>query len=59
MLIEEIEKNIMSCSLLADRKCPHQLLMERLILIPQILTPEQLQEYESLSCPNNCPDYKI
>jgi hypothetical protein len=58
MLIEEIEENIMSCPVLADGKCPHQLLMERLCLIPQILNPEQLQEYESLSCPNNCPANK-
>jgi len=46
-----IEEKLMSCLLFADRKCPHQLLMERLYLVPQILTPEQFEEYENLCCP--------
>lgn len=45
-----IEAQIDSCPLFAEGKCPNQLLMERIYLFPQILTPEQLEEYENLCC---------
>ena len=55
MSIEEIERKITLCSVFADRKCPHRLLLERLYLFPQILTPEQLEDSENLCCA--CTEY--
>jgi len=45
-----IEARIQNCTLFHKEKCPHQLEMERVILIPQLLTPEQLQSYENMPC---------
>jgi len=45
-----IEDRILNCTFFHKEKCPHQLEMERVILIPQLLTPEQLQRYENLRC---------
>ena len=45
-----IEDQINSCPFFAEGKCPNQLLMERIYLVPHFLTPEQLKEYENLSC---------
>jgi len=45
-----LEDRINSCPFLAEGKCPDQLLMERIYLVPQIFTPEQLEECENLCC---------
>ena len=40
-----------SCNLFGKQKCPYQREMERAYLIPQLLDPAQLLEYESLCLP--------
>ena len=45
-----IEDQIRNCDLFLKENCPHQLEMERFILIPQLLTPEQLRSYENVRC---------
>lgn len=39
---------INSCRGFRKGKCPHQEIMERAYLIPQLLTPDTLQEYKSI-----------
>ena len=45
-----IEDQMLNCTLFHKDKCPNQLEMERFYLIPQLLTPEQLQSYENICC---------
>jgi len=49
-----IEECIESCPLIAEEKCPHQLEMERVYLIPQLLDPKQLQECKKLARSCKC-----
>jgi hypothetical protein len=46
----DIQDRINSCELFREGKCPHQSIMERVYLIPQILDPEELRRLERLCC---------
>ena len=45
-----LDDRIRNCTLFYTEKCPHQLEMERFYLIPQLLTPKQLLNYENMCC---------
>ena len=49
-----IEHRIHSCQLFAEKKCPNQLTMERTYLIPRLLDPKQLQEYQKIARSCKC-----
>ena len=45
-----IEERIKSCKLIARGECPHEFLIYRLYLIPELLEPKELEIYEKLCC---------
>ena len=45
-----------SCALFRDGRCRHQLMMEKVYLIPQILGASIFQKYEAMCC--QCGEYK-
>jgi len=50
-VIASIDKRIRSCPLFAEGRCPNQLAMERMYLIPQLLRRRQFLEYLNMHCP--------
>ena len=49
-----------SCELFAEKKCPHQQLLEKLCLIPQLSTVEEIEKICKSQCCTNevlCSDH--
>ena len=42
-----------SCELFAEKKCPHQQLLEKLCLIPQLSTVEEIEKICKSQCCTN------
>jgi hypothetical protein len=51
----DLQERINSCPSFAAGKCPHQHLMERAYLIPQVMKPEELETCDRLlrACDRN------
>jgi hypothetical protein len=49
-----LHERINSCPNFGAGKCPHQRLMERAYLIPQLMKPEDLETCERLLCTCDC-----
>jgi hypothetical protein len=50
----DLHERINSCPSFGAGKCPHQPLMERAYLIPQLMKPEDLETCERLLCTCDC-----
>jgi hypothetical protein len=44
----DLQERISSCPSFSAGKCPHQRLMERAYLIPQLMKPQELERCERL-----------
>jgi hypothetical protein len=53
----DLHEHIRSCASFATGKCPHQRLMEKVYLVPQLMKPQELEMCERLlrACESGSP----